>query len=300
MTGTTTRVAGARLPRRRRALLTVGASLGVVVLISAVLTFWRWQHNGPATNEIEEMRMPTKSELTAVDHTRVLFGHQSVGMNILDGVAAIYADAGVPAPAVEKVDGTNRVVGEGVIAHSFIGVNGDPLGKIRAFADLMDSPAADGIDVALMKLCYVDFNRGTDVQAVFQAYSTAMARLEAAHPDVTFLYTTAPLVSDPPRTAKTLLKSLLGRGADWPADNVARERYNQLVRGTYANTGRLFDIAAIESSTTAEPLRRTAGGEPYLVLHPDLTTDGGHLNEAGAQRVASELLRLISAHASLA
>ena len=273
--------------------------LGVLALASALVILGWWQRTGPSVNGIEEPSMPTKSELTAVDETRVLFGHQSVGMNILGGVASIYDKSDVRPPRIEQVDGTEDVAGQGVLAHAFIGVNGDPLGKIQAFANLMSSPVAQDMDVALMKFCYVDIGRETDAEALFNAYSRTMDRLEAEHPDITFLYTTAPLMSDPPRTAKALLKTLVGRGENWPADNVVRERYNQLVRDKYAASGRLFDIAAVESTMKTDPLERSSGGQQYYVLHRDLTADGGHLNAAGAQRVAAELIQLIAAQVRL-
>ena len=231
--------------------------------------------------------MPSESELAVVDRTRVLFGHQSVGMNILGGIASIYADEGVPPPEIEEVDGTaGAAAGGGVIEHAFIGVNGDPVGKMKAFVRLMDSPAAEKIDVALMKLCYVDFDQHVDPRALFEAYATTMAELEAQHPAVTFLYTTAPLTT----------AAFDADSGSSPADNFVREQFNDMVRKAYGNSGRLVDIGAIESTTRAGRLTGSIDGHTYYVLDDGLSTDGGHLNEFGSEAVAAQFLKVVAAN----
>ena len=42
----------------------------------------------------------TAEDLGKVSHTKVFFGHQSVGMNILDGVGGVYAAHGMAAPMI--------------------------------------------------------------------------------------------------------------------------------------------------------------------------------------------------------
>ena len=48
------------------------------------------------------------------------------------------------------------------ISHFLIGSNGDPIAKIRDFVATIDAGAAQGADIALMKLCYADFDATTD------------------------------------------------------------------------------------------------------------------------------------------
>lgn len=245
-------------------------------------------------NESLAIAWPTDDELRAVGETKVLFGHQSVGADILDGIARMYADASVPAPVIADVSCEDAP--DGTLMHACLGVNGEPLGKFAAFAEMLDSPVAEGVDVALMKLCYIDITASTDVHAVFDAYLSMMADVEAAHPDVRFLYTTVPLTAD--RGWKSRVRALLG-GDDGmgPADNVARERYNTMVRETYAASGRLVDIAAVESAGTDE---RSWGGHTYHVLNQNLTLDRGHLNEAGSEAVAAELLKTVATYSPVA
>ncbi len=128
-------------------------------------------------------------------------------------------------------------------------------GKFGDFTDGERRSLGDGVDVALLKLCYVDVVAGTDVDAVFAAYSALMDELERKHPSVRFLYTTVPLSTD--RGWKSIVKSWIGRDDQMgPADNIARERYNELVRARYGASGRLFDIAAVEATMTEIPTQR--------------------------------------------
>ena len=268
------------------------------VLVVAVALAGAWLLRSPGMNDHVAIAGPSESELRVVGQTKVLFGHNSVGMNIIDGVSKVYSDASVSAPVVADVTG-GAVDSEGegaMLRHAYIGVNEDPMSKFAAFEEVMDSPAGKDIDVALMKLCYVDITAATDVQAVFDAYVSTMAEVEAAHPDVRFLYTTAPLTAD--RNWKSKVKAALGRDDQTgPADNIARERYNAMVREKYGSTGRLVDIAAAEAEGTGE---RSQDGTTYYVLNENLTFDRGHLNEVGSEAVAAELLRVVATQSPVA
>jgi hypothetical protein len=104
-----------------------------------------------------------------------------------------------------------------------------------------------------------------------------MAQLQAAYPKVTFLHMTVPLTTDHP----------------W--DNATRYRLNTLLRQQYGSSGRLIDLAALES--TRPNGTRTVGthnGQPYEYLYPGYASDGAHLNSAGAQRAASLMVRTIA------
>ncbi len=84
------------------------------------------------------------------------------------------------------------------------------------------------------------------------------------------------------------LKGLLtGRSGSGPAENVARERLNALIRREYAG-GHLFDLAAVES--TAPDGSRAAGtyeGQRYYRLYDGYASDSGHLNGEGARVAAA-------------
>ena len=91
----------------------------------------------------------------------VFFAHHSVGENILEGVSDLMAGlSDKPLQIVESTD-----VGKvGVLYHSRVGQNGDPVSKIEGFARLVRDGIGNKADVAFFKFCYVDFGPETDAQ----------------------------------------------------------------------------------------------------------------------------------------
>ncbi len=255
--------------------------LGVVALAGGILLFEREEEYVPAPTTAASGIAVEELQKSAA--ARRYFGHMAVGYNILDGVAGMYSAKGGAAPEVTSVSPGEVVQTSqegGVVLHSEIGVNGDPLGKLANFDAALRSGLADDVGVAVLKFCYVDIRANTDVDALFAAYTSTMEALERDYPEVTFLYTTVPLTVPEPGL-KGAVKAMLGR-----TDNPARERYNALVRARYSDTGRLFDVAAVES-TTPDGTRSSA-------LYPGYASDGAHLNESGSGFVAAELLRLVA------
>jgi hypothetical protein len=232
------------------------------------------------------------SDLTKVARTRVFFGHQSVGMNILDGVPAVFAAHGIQAPTVEPT----RIApdaGGGLIAHTTIGENTKPLQKIQDFETVIRDGMGKHIDVAVMKLCYIDIAPDTDVDALFAMYRSTMAALQRDYPQVTFVKATVPLTTDPGTLSK-LKGKLTGGGGFGPAANAKRERLNELIRKAYAGD-HLFDVAAVES--TAPDGSRVSGtyqGQPYFALYDGYATDEGHLNVDGSRRAATAWLSAVA------
>lgn len=291
---------GGRLVKRRTLVTAAvgAASLGLVAVVFVSVAALLGRGGDPVEIAGEPPRT-SRSDSRATSTTaatRVFFGHQSVGADIVHGLSAVYA--GTPTP-LTLVESRARQAGSGgLFQHAAIGANGDPLGKISDFAAVMNGEVGDGVDVALMKLCYIDFMSTTDPQAVFDAYASTMDALEKAHPDVVFLYTTAPITVDPGwvQKAKSTFKVWLGRSDASTPENLVRGRYNDLIRERYASSGRLFDIAALESRL-ANGLHagRDDGGQTYMVMNPELASDGAHLNDRGAALLAEELVRLVAA-----
>ena len=250
----------------------------------------------PSSTNPPSLTNPTAAEaLAAVARTRVFFGHQSVGGNIINGLVADYAAAGVTAPPIVS-SSVAAPTAAPVFQETYVGTNGDPLGKMQDFANLINGGIGANVDFALMKLCFVDIGTSSDPQALFNRYSATMAALEAAYPRVTFLYTTAPLTEQggASAVAPTSIGQLAISGAA-SSDNVARERYNALVRSKYASTGRLFDIAALEAQRDdGSVMAGNDSGTYYYVMNPDLSSDGGHLNDKGSRQLGLALARLIA------
>lgn len=237
----------------------------------------------------------SQQELRAAAQMKVFFGHQSVGLNVLDGVPLVYSASGVAAPPI--VETTDPPAKGGYFAHAFIGENTKPFGKIEAFDKMIRGGVGDQVDVAFMKFCYVDITGETDVNALFAEYQKTMEGLKRDYPKVDFLYVTTPLTTEP--SLKARVKALLGRPYSGPQDNAAREQFNALVRQAYGDTGKVFDIAAVES--TSPDGMRVAGstdGEPYYALFTGFASDEGHLNPTGSASAADELVRLVAAQST--
>jgi hypothetical protein len=233
----------------------------------------------------------SSEDLAEVTRAKVFFGHQSVGVNILDGVRDVYAAHGTAPPAIEQgalVPGS----GGGFIDHAFIGENTKPLLKIQDFDATLRNGVGKSVDVALMKFCYVDITGTTNVDELFAAYRAALANLQRDFPNVTFVHATVPLTTE--QGILSRVKGWLTGNTSYKADNVARERFNQLIRHEYAGS-HLLDLAAIES-TTPDGARSggTYEGQQYYSLYDGYASDPGHLNPEGAQVVASAWLKTVA------
>jgi hypothetical protein len=226
-------------------------------------------------------------------NSRLFFGHQSVGFNIIDGIRDVLTTKGGRGFTLTEARDLSIADGPGFY-HSRIGQNGDPLGKIRDFEVIMRSGRKERLDVAFMKLCYVDVGVDTDVMAIFEGYRDTMTRLKSDFPETMFVHFTVPLVARQ-KGIKPLLKRLLGRQVRGYDDNLAREKLNSLLRNEYSGKEPLFDLALFEStrpdgSRSLLKLR----GERYSALEDAYTDDGGHLNLNGRKVVAEQLLAFLA------
>jgi hypothetical protein len=228
-------------------------------------------------------------EWQALEKKRVVFGHQSVGYNILNGVTLLANRDGGKIDIHEQRTAPTM---QG-ISHFTIGKNGDPLSKIRDFAAAIDGGAAQGADIALMKLCYVDFNATTDARQVANAYIASLESLAQKHPDTNFVAVTVPLMAVQ-TGPKAWIKRLIGRQPNGYLDNVRRAEFNTQLRERYLASGRLFDIAKVETESTGKSCMTYVDGQEAEALCPEFTNDGGHLNERGQKLVATAFLNLIS------
>lgn len=278
-------------PRRPIALVGVLGIMLVLVLAAAAVLDEVWRDKSMPIQGIAAPKI-TMDDLVAVNRTRVFFGHQSVGENVLTGIPSVFAKHNIPAPPIEQRT-TQPAPDGGFIAHEFIGQNERPLLKIEDFDKAMRSGMGEQVDVALMKLCYIDITSGTDVNALFTRYRDAMDALEKDYANVTFVHTTVPLTTEPGFKAK--LKTALG-GSDrfGQAENVMRERYNTLIRNEYGGR-HLFDLAAIESTNpNGTSDSRRFDGQEYATLYRGYASDLGHLNQQGSEIAATAFLQVIA------
>lgn len=223
---------------------------------------------------------------------RIFFGHQSVGYNIMDGVADIVAAD--PQMRLElresRSAGAMRSAG---FYHAAVGRNQFPDEKLRDFAAVAEGAFEGQEGIALVKLCYVDVSAGTDPQALFDAYRRAMADLATRRPWLTLVHVTMPLTTAH-RSWRYWRSRMLGGSTDEDL-NVIRNRYNDLLRATYGGKEPVFDLARLES-TRPDGSRSffLRGTDPVYTLAEQHTRDGGHLGVAARRVVAEQLLIVLA------
>ncbi len=223
---------------------------------------------------------------------RVLFGHQSVGSNILRGIEEIRPTSQAP-PALIGLEPSAPSAAAGVY-HFTVGRNGDPAGKMADFAHRLDAGRASAFELAGLKLCYADFRPDTDVEALFRRYREMASDLRSRYPNLRLFHVTVPLESREPWW-RTAAKRALGRPTTQDF-NVQREAYNDLLRREYDGREPLFDLAKIEATGPDGVLESTsAKGRTVIALSPAYTGDGAHLDERGRRIIAPQFVRFLAA-----
>jgi hypothetical protein len=224
---------------------------------------------------------------------RVFFGHQSVGANVLEGVARMSAARGTPV-RVSEIAAPGASLARGTFAHVYVGTNGDAEGKLRSFSEAL-AALQQPPDVALVKLCWADFGPSTDVERLFRAYEGHMAELAKRYPGTRFVHVTVPLttVQSGP---KAWVKTLLGRAPYGAVENQSREAFNARLRAAYDGKQPLFDLARIEATAPDGSLTTHEWeGRETLALAAQYTDDGGHLTPPAQDRVARALAVYLAA-----
>jgi lysophospholipase L1-like esterase len=267
---------------RRRWLKALAASFGVAI-----------SGCGSTGNE-EPVDMPqVKQNLEIISRARILFGHKSVGRDILMGLESLSREAGVPlrVMAIENLPPD----GDPGLFHAEIGENGDPDSKCEVFSRLLTAPERPQYDLAMMKFCYVDLGRDTPLEAskMLDRYTALVERIKAERPDVTLVHASLPLRSDP-ATWKTPVKRLIGRATEEDPDNILRNAFNERLEARYGQEP-FFDIAKAESTQPGGKRSSFEDGDKRIyTLALRYTRDGGHLNEEGRRHLALELVRVLA------
>ena len=255
---------------------------------------------GPSQRELPTLESIPQKYWEVLATKRIFFGHQSVGYNVVEGLRDIMNEhKHIALNIVEASDLTPDR--QPCFAHGTVGENRKPRSKIEAFVNTIDQNSDARIDIALMKLCYVDIEHDSDVDSIFQAYSAAMAQVDDRHPAIRVVHVTAPLesgYSSPKWRLKQSIRCLIG----WPTlfdDNLQRHRYNELLREEYGDTGSIFDLARAESTAPqgqSSYIEKTKATVPSLWI--GYTDDGGHLNQLGRRKAAEQLLITLARMAS--
>lgn len=234
-----------------------------------------------------------REDLRLVGRTRVFFGHQSVGANILEGLTTLAGEADVRVN-IQRFETAHATAGITFVEKD-LGQNGDALGKVDDFVasirDMSDHPPT----IALMKFCYLDIVASTDVDQVFEHYRSAMEKLNAEFPGITIVHVTVPLTTRWPVRLKEVAYRILHPEERGTGSAIRRQEFNDRLRETFA-ADPIFDLARAES-TRPDGSRVTfrARGRSYEALEPKYTWDGAHLGEMGKPLMAQVLVRSLAA-----
>lgn len=215
----------------------------------------------------------SQESLDRARRLEILFGHQSVGDNVLDGMSALAEEDASRFEFERATDVEPSWFDEhSGILDFYVGDNGDPMGKIDHFhRRVAEEGYGSQIAVGMMKICYVDLEEGSEPGTVFERYRDRLVELDRAFPEVAFVRWTCPLGTE---------------------SNRARHEFNEAVRKDAREAGKpLFDLADIES--------HDRDGKPVLLSNlPALSRyyaeDEGHLNETGRKRAARALWALLA------
>jgi hypothetical protein len=215
--------------------------------------------------------------LSVLSTKRIFFAHASVGANVLGGIQALLdANSGAEPVIVDLAYPTPSpgALTTGKIAQiGWYDLNTHPWSKVAAFQAYMNTNGMGAVaDVAMMKFCFVDFDAGADsvetaarATELFAAYQSMVSAVQAANPSVKLVHFTSALTQ---------------------AGNGRREAYNNLVRAAYGSSGRLFDLADLESNGHSDSEGR--------VMDPAYNTGDDHLNTTGKAVVAQALLLFLA------
>ena len=232
----------------------------------------------------------------ALAEKRIFFGHQSVGDNIMQALAEIVRNRSELELNIAETLSPDSF-GQPLLAHAKVGRNREPLSKLDSFREILDSGVGDQLDIAMLKLCFIDVDRDADPQELFDAYRQAMMELEQRYPHLVIVHCSLPLWSRPLGFKKQLkgwAKALLGRPGPVD-DNLKRAECNSLVKEHYGAQEAFFDIALLESMMPhGAPHFVRKGGAQVPMMARENTSDGGHLNARGSKLIAEQLLILLA------
>jgi hypothetical protein len=226
-----------------------------------------------------------RRDLETISRARILFGHQSVGRNLLAGLEDLCKSIGVPLRILEIKDAPpDELPG---LFHAGIGRNGDPLSKWEHFVRLLDEPSRPSYDIAMMKLCYVDLTHRSAWTAneLLEPYARAIHQAQVRRPDTRIAHVTMPLRVQV-RSPKLRLKRWLGMAVREDEDNVLRNEFNAGLRTRFADQP-IFDLAAIEATRDHKSDSGFFRDQRFVyTLAPEYSSDGGHLNAQGQRQAA--------------
>jgi len=262
-----------------------------VILVLLILVSCAKHHDDDGDGAMNNSNL--KEDLLLLQTKRIYFGHQSVGEDIMNGLRSILRQH--PDVRLNLVTAKGQVeLPESFFLDSFVGENRRTDLKCADFIRCIDSVAGGRLDIAMLKFCFADIQRETNIQEIFERYTGTIDSLRKRHPAVTFVHMTVPL-SAGTSGLKRLVNTVLGRMGNNDMANVNRHRFSEKLKERYSGEP-VFDLASIES-TYPDGTREsyTYEGKTYYSMIADYAAaDGDHLNEKGQELAARALIRMLA------
>ncbi len=264
------------------------------ILVTLVCLAFLGCEGGNTVKAAHSTPVLSEQALRNIAEKKIFFGHQSVGYNIMDGVADVIRNQGLPALRITETHEATAFA-QPVFAHSRVGKNVEIRSKLQDFEEYLGSGIGPAADVAFVKFCFLDISASSDAAKEFALYKDSMARMQKAYPGTTFLHVTIPLTALQ-TGPKAWIKRLLGKPVSGYADNIVRNEYNALLRKEFAGREPVYDLAELESThPDGQRVYFVKDGNQVFTLASEYTDDGGHLNVRGRTRAAEQLLAVLAA-----
>jgi len=230
-------------------------------------------------------------EIAALVNKRILFGHASVGNNIIEGIRDIItADNRFEKINIQKLESNHQISAPGFY-HFGVRKNGFPKKKCDHFKQiLIENGLGQKADIAFFKFCYVDIEMDANVQELFNYYVDTVESIKRKFQNIKMIHVTTPYYSH-----KRGLKGFIKRLIKPDLHNVKRNEFNNKLIEKYNQSDPIFDLATVES-TYPDGSRSSFKykGKTYYSLANEYTYDGGHLNKTGRYLAAKNLLKTLS------
>lgn len=264
----------------------------VLIAIAIVLFFNQGTHMSKEKVELQKISDVPARCWEELAKKKIFFAHMSVGYNIIEGIEDVIKDHEQISLKIVETDDPASLSGP-VFAHAKLGHNTQPLLKIESFNRMMESIAQAKPDIAFLKFCYVDINKDSNPDDIFESYAHAIRNLKEKNSQTQFVHLTVPLCSNP-LSFKGKVKAIIKAAIRKPGvadDNLKRQQFNKLLRKSFTDKEPIFDLAAAEStSSDGFTCYTIKAGQKVPTMLTEYTTDGGHLNKKGRRVVAEQLL----------
>ncbi len=229
--------------------------------------------------------------ILALEKKKILFGHASVGNNIIEGIRDIIAaDNRFEKINIQKLESNHQISAPGFY-HFGVRKNGFPKKKCDHFKQmLIENGLGQKVDIAFFKLCYVDIEKDSNIQEIFNYYVDTVESIKRKFPNIRMMHVTTPYYSH-----KRSLKGFIKRLIKPDLHNVKRNEFNNKLIKKYNQSDLIFDLATVESTYPGGSRASFKyNGKTYYSLANEYTYDGGHLNKTGRYLAAKNLFKTLS------